>query len=382
MIGLFNESFTPIMDGVALTVENYAYWMNRKGVSVGVVVPKTPNYVDNELYPVYRYTSIPIPMRKPYRVGVPDIDISFKHDLDKKLFEVVHAHTPFSAGRLALQLAKKRHIPLVATFHSKYYDDFKRATHSDSLARLMLNIVMQFYEKADEVWVPQASVEEVIRGYGYKGKVEIVNNGSDYSTSEPLDILKSKARKELNLPEGLPVFLFVGQHIWEKNTALIIESLALLEGTDFRMFFIGTGYAQDKMKEMVEQLGLQEKVKFMGVIHDREKLKQYYAAADLFLFPSLYDNAPLVVRESSALGTPSIMVTGSTSAEVITDNCNGFLISNSKESLADKIKELIQSPEKIRQAGEIASHTVARSWENVTEEVLDRYKVLVKRYKA
>lgn len=41
---------------------------------------------------------------------------------------------------------------------------------------------------------------------------------------------------------------------------------------------------------------------------EREILKRYYVAADLFLFPSLYDNAPLVIREAAALGTPSVLI--------------------------------------------------------------------------
>jgi len=106
------------------------------------------------------------------------------------------------------------------------------------------------------------------------------------------------------------------------------------------MYFIGTGYAFDDMKQMVIDHGLDDKTEFKGLILERELIKKYYAAADLFLFPSIYDNAPLVVREAGALQTPSVLVKGSTASEIITDNLNGFLIENSAESLANKIREL------------------------------------------
>ena len=66
MIGLFNDCFPPIMDGVSLTTQNYAYWLHKKAGNVCVVTPKTPAAKDKEAYPVYRYSSVPIPMRKPY----------------------------------------------------------------------------------------------------------------------------------------------------------------------------------------------------------------------------------------------------------------------------------------------------------------------------
>jgi glycosyltransferase involved in cell wall biosynthesis len=221
-------------------------------------------------------------------------------------------------------------------------------------------------------------VEETIRKYGYKGKLIVVDNGNDFATNLPIKPIKEAARKKLHINGEETVLLFVGQHIWEKNTRMIIESLALLDDLAFKMYFIGVGYAEDEMRQLVDQLGLSSKVEFLGMITDRDVLKRYYAAADLFLFPSIYDNAPLVVREAAAMHTPSILVKDSTSAEIITDNKNGFLIENKAEALANKIKELIGNKQQIITVGLNASKTIARSWESVTEEVLDRYNHLIK----
>jgi len=378
-IGIFNDSFPPIMDGVSLAAKNYAYWLHQKNQPVCVITPKSPNYSDNEPYPIYRYTSIPIIGRKPYRIGLPDIDFQFKTELEQISFGLVHAHCPFSSGRLALSIAKKQKIPFVATFHSKYRDDFEHSVHNKYIAKQMTNEIIKFFEKADEVWIPQASVEETIREYGFKGKVEIVDNGNDFATNNPIEPIKKAARANLNIHETEMVFLFVGQHIWEKNTRLIIETLAQIKDLPFKMFFIGIGYAASDLKQLTEELGLSNKVEFVGMITDRDKLKQYYAAADLFLFPSIYDNAPLVIREAGAMHTPSVLVKGASSAENIKDNFNGFLIDNSIESFASKLRELLNSPEKIRLVGLNASQSIARSWESIIEEVLDRYKNLMLR---
>ncbi len=378
-IGIFNDSFPPIMDGVSLATKNYAYWLHQKNLPVCVVTPKAPNYTDNEPFPIFRYTSIPILMRKPYRFGMPDLDFSYKREINKIQFGLIHAHSPFSAGKEALRIAHKQKIPLVATFHSKYRSDFEQSTGSKFIARMMTNEVIRFYEKADEVWIPQAAVEETIREYGFKGKVQVVENGNDFATNEPIDPIKKAARRKFNIDDNELMFLFVGQHIWEKNTRLIIESLAKIKDLPYKMFFVGTGYAMADLKELAAKLGLQKKIKFMGVITSRDDIREYYAAADLFLFPSIYDNAPLVIREAGAMETPSILVSGSTSSENITDNFNGFLIENSVDSMATRLRELIQNPQTILPVGQNASRTIARSWENVAEEVLDRYTHLIER---
>lgn len=379
MIGLFNDCFPPIMDGVSLTTQNYAYWLNKKAGNVCVVTPKSPGAVDDEEYPVYRYSSLPIPMRKPYRLGFPRIDWPFHERIRKLSFELVHAHCPFSSGVLAMKMARAQHIPLVATFHSKYRADFERAIPSRLVVDYLIRKVIRFYEAADEVWIPQAAVEETLREYGYRGRVEVVDNGNDFAGEQSMDYIREEARRALGVRPGEPVFLFVGQHIREKNPAFLLDALARIDDIPFRMYFVGSGYAAAELRQKTTLLGLDSKVTFVGTIVDRDVLKRYYAAADLFLFPSLYDNAPLVVREAAALHTPSVLIRDSTASEVISDSVNGFLSPGSVEAYAARLREVLQTPVLVKQVGEEASRTIARSWQNVAEEVYDRYVSLIRR---
>lgn len=387
MIGLFNDCFPPIMDGVSVTTRNYAYWLNRKRGDICVVTPQAPEATDNEGYPVYRYLSIPIPMRKPYRLGFPRIDWPFHRQVSRINFELVHAHCPFSSGYLARQIARDQDIPMIATFHSKYRDDFKRIIPNRFMIDYLIRNIVDFYEQADEVWIPQAAVEETLREYGYRGKVEVVDNGNDFSGSPYSRKLKRETRIRLGLDPDAPVLLFVGQHIWEKNIRFILEALARLRHKTFQMVFIGTGYAAEDIRLLAEELHLTEDcpqtglpyVSFLGKICERERLKQYYTAADLFLFPSLYDNAPLVVREAAAMHTPAILLDGATAAEIVTDGVNGFLCPNDVAQYAARLDALLATPETVENVGREASRTLARSWEDIANEVNDRYNHLIQR---
>ena len=148
----------------------------------------------------------------------------------------------------------------------------------------------------------------------------------------------------------------------------------------YRMNFIGTGYALDDMKALVKELGLTDRVTFHGVINDREKLRQYYAASDLFLFPSFYDNAPLVVREAAAVETPAILLEGSTAAELVRDCENGFLTQRSPEDYARAIRHIAVNPSLKTKAGKGASVTLGRPWSDVIDEVIQRYDEIIARH--
>ena len=380
-VGLFNESFPPVMDGVAICVQNYAYWMQKKVGGVSVITPNVPgaDYSHYD-YEVLDYFSVPVPFRQPYVTGIAEVDPAFLVKIAKKQFKIVHAHSPFAAGMAAANIAKRLNIPMVATFHSKYRDDFSQTLSSKVVVDQIIKRIISFYERADEVWVPQASVAEVIKEYGFKGNVEVVPNGSDLVADYP-EAYFAEARQKLGIKPDDFVFLFVGQHIWQKNVRLIIEALEKVKDTPFKMFFVGNGYAADAMKEMVAEKGLDAQVTFVGTVTKRETIKQYYAAADVFLFPSLYDTDGLVVKEAAALHTPSVMLEEATAASIIKNDENGFLVPNNLDAFADCLRQLIHDPERVHRVGLQASRSIVRSWEDVVGEVLERYNRLIAKKK-
>ncbi|MBQ6790445.1 MAG: glycosyltransferase [Paludibacteraceae bacterium] len=385
MFGIFNDNFPPIMDGVGMTAQNYAYWLHEKGYEVSVVTPYAPkseHIIKAAKYPIYRYPSIPIPFRPPYRLGLPYIAPRFLYHWHRMDFELIHAHCPFTTGDLAVQATRRQQIPLVATFHSKYRQDFEHNVPSKKVVDWMVKKIIRFFEMADEVWIPQAAVEPTLREYGFTGHVEVVENGNDFYTPKAqIDAMRKEMRDELGLLPEDTMLLFVGQHIWEKNIGFILDALSLIKDKPFQLYMVGTGYAVREIRHKISALGLQDHITLLGNIHDRERLKKIDAAADLFLFPSLYDNAPLVVREAAAMHTPALMLRESTAAEVINADVNGFLTPNDIHAYAKQITYLMEHPDILQRVGDKASTTISRSWENVIEEVILRYRDIQQSYK-
>lgn len=378
--GQFNDAFLPIMDGVTNVVKNYAEWMMREHGSSYVITPDFPDYTDHEPYPVIRYPSIPIPFRKPYRQGLPSLDATFMKRIRAIPFDIVHTHTPFSAGHLALYVARKREIPLVASFHSKYYDDLYAALKVEAAARFGVRRIVEFYESADYVWTVSNGAEETLREYGFHGNIDVIRNGTDFEPPRNPKELRNQADVELNLRGIYPIFLYVGQLVWQKNLRVLMESLALLKKNEksFKMLVVGGGYAEEELKMLTEGLGLNQDVIFLGTITDRDRLKRIFCRADLFVFPSIYDTSSIVLREAAAVACPALLIKGANATEGVNDKENGYLTQNDPTAIAACIIDAISNREAMTEIGKRAQQTIYTRWDEIMEEVNSRYGEIVK----
>ncbi len=379
IIGEFCEIYPPHIDGVGMVVRSYCEELSRAGQTSLYIAPRSADkrYREaTESFPVMRYASVPIP-KEAYTVGLPAFDLSFQNNLNHIPFDIVHAHTPFVSAIEATRIARERNIPLVATLHSKYYDDVLQKTRSEVIAKAVVWRIVQFFNKCDEVWTVNEATAEVLRGYGYTGEIVVMPNGTNlwYPTHE--DALA--AEMHFGLGRG-NVFLFVGQQNFKKNTDSILKAAALYRKNDkdFRIVFAGQGPDADKLHALADRLGLSENAVFTGHIADREILKGLYARADLFVFPSLYDNAPMVVREAAAAGTPSLLIEGSCAAEGVTDGENGFLCKNTPEEIAACMARALKTAKTV---GMRARETIPLAWSRIAQDVIARYEALIERKK-
>jgi len=385
VIGQYIDCYYPVLDGVVTTVRNYAYWLNERHCRCFVATPDTPKFIYDPAFPVLRFRSVPVPGRHPYRTGIPRLDGRFRALQSRQAADLVHAHSPFSAGREALRLARRRGIPAVATFHSKYYDDFLQATKSEFIAKQMLGSVVRFYQSADAVWTVNDGTARTLRDYGYRGEIEIMQNGVDFSAFPESDAsARERFRERFALPGDVPIFLFVGQQIWQKNLKTLLEATALYKkaGAAFRLLIIGTGSAAADIRRLADDLGLRDTVVFTGPIPDRALLAQAYRSASLFLFPSEYDNAPVVTREAAFFGVPPVLIKGANAAEGVTHGENGYLCENTPEDFCRQVREAMADDAARRLVGERARQTLPVSWESIVARVYERYQAIIAAHRS
>ena len=208
-----------------------------------------------------------------------------------------------------------------------------------------------------------------------------MQNGTNLRDVDPDALAEAERRWDFG---DLPLLLFVGQMDWKKNIGCILEACAALRrsGFVFRLALAGQGPDRDAIDRRVDELGLRENARLVGHITDTKLLDALFARASLFVFPSLYDNAPMVVREAAAMGTPAVLARGSTAAEIIRDGENGLLCENDGEDLARVIRGALADTERLARMGAAARASIPIPWQGILARVADRYADLIERNRA
>ena len=383
-ICLLNDSFPPIIDGVANAVVNYAENIEKHHGHAVVVTPAVPGADDSGFpFPVVRYPSIDTRRLVGYVAGYPFSPETALRVREEKV-ELLHTHCPIASAILARSLREVVDAPLVLTYHTKYDIDIAKAVKSRLLQESAIRALVQNVNACDEVWVVSRGAGENLRSLGYEGDYIIMPNGVDFPRGRVDDALIRQVTGDYDLPEGLPLFLFVGRMMWYKGIRIILDALKKLSesGRDFRMVFVGGGNDKDEIVAYCESLGLSDRVFFVAPIHDRSAIRAWYCRADLFLFPSTFDTNGLVVREAAVCGLASVLVAGSCAAEDVTDGVNGFLIEENADSMAAMLEKLGGDAGTMHTVGENALRDLYMSWEEAVRRAYERYAVVIDNYRS
>ena len=380
-IFIFNDGFFPLIDGVVRAVDGYARYLHQQGIDVTVVVPFVG---DTSKYP---YPVLAIPQFKipgffyPLPYGMKGKRIQSLYQYDGPI--VYHTHTPFLLGHLALKLAKKYRIPIVSTFHSKYYDDYLAATKSKMLARILTFFTMRFFKKTDAIWTVSKGTVETMRQYGLDHRpIKIISNGINF---KPETITKTEAANFLNdyqLSAKIPFILFVGQLIWQKNVQLILDTYLELEkkGFLFQAVFVGEGRDENNIKDYARKQGIKSKIIFTGKITNQLILGSFYQMANLFFFPSKYDNDPLVIKEAAAYQLPSLVLANTSIAQLIMNQINGYIHEGDSKSFANRLIEILSDSKNLNTIGEEAKKTLVVTWSETLKDLRANYQDVLSDY--
>jgi len=376
-ICLLNDSFPPVIDGVANVVLNYSRIIQEKLGNVVVVVPRYPGEQDDYPFPVVRYPSVKTPITSDYRMGLPVPGIV--RDIKKHHVDIIHCHCPFVSSVIAKPLRQSTGAPVVFTYHTKYDIDIANSFDSELVQTVAKKLVITNIEWCDEVWAVSRGAGENLRSMGYQGEYRVMENGVDFSKGPAGPGSCYLISVEHSLPPDLPVFLFVGRMMWYKGIRLILDGLlkAKASGARFKMIFVGGGEDFDEITHLAYTHGLKNDCIFTGPVKDREKLRAYFSRADMFLFPSTFDTSGIAVREAAACGLAGVLVRGSSVAEPVTDGRNAVLIDEDSNSLAWAVINLSKNRGRMKSLGRQAMDDLYLPWDTAVNNAYERYEEIL-----
>lgn len=378
-IGIGTDAFPPTTDGVCNVAKNYAQHIHDSLGKTVVITPKNPNKQDH-LYPyeIYRYKSWWVPSKEGYSVGWP-FKAKFHDEIIKRDFDLLHSHCPLASSYYFRLVVEKKKIPVVLTYHTKYEYDIELRVPTRPAKTFAYHFLCNNINAADEVWVTSEGTAQSLRKVGYTGDYVVMPNGCDMPKCDVEESRKDAVRQKHNIPKDVPVFIYVGRMIWYKNIRLILDACKKLQdkGEDFRLILLGFGANENGIKRHYKKIGIANKVINIGKLLDRERIQDYYATADLLLFPSVFDTNGLVVSEAASCATPSLLIKGSCAAEGFVDKETGFLCEESEDAIANYLKDIMHDKKLLYYVGKEAQDKIYISWEDAVHRAYERYQIVI-----
>jgi glycosyltransferase involved in cell wall biosynthesis len=326
-------------------------------------------------YQVEQCSSLPF-LTNDYSVPLSALDPVFDARLIRSGIDLVHIHSPFTIGMAGLAYAKMNGLPVVATLHSQYRQDFEQNLHFKLSTSIAMDGIMRVFNACDECWAVNGGIKELYqRDYGLTAPCKVRLNATDHvPVSDP-----AAAAREVNARYGIPanatVFLFVGRINFIKNIDFTVRALARAKElglSNFRMLFAGKGQDEEKLAALVQELGLTQEVVMCGLT-DKPMLEKLYSRASLFLFPSLYDANSLVQIEAACQGTPTVFLEGARTAATVTPGVNGYVSPATEEAYAHTLLDILADKDGYARVCAAAHRDLYLSWDDVVRDVYSDY---------
>ena len=376
------DVYLPDVDGVINCVNNYSLNLCDK-TDLTVMCPKNKkDYKDKFPYKIVRCKSIHIPVLNQY-YGLPQNDQKFKKQIMDEDFDIIHLHSPFGMAKYALSVAKKKNIPIVATFHSNMRSIFESVFKSKSFSDSLCRNLGKMYNRLDEVFVCSPAVEAQLRSYGYTKKVSYLPFGTDFEKCEQVEKFSAMANEQFGIAERELVFIYVGRVMKLKRIDFILDSLKIIKEKNirFKFFVVGKGAELSSLKKYAKKLGFtDDEVIFTGFL-PREQFPLLFSRSDLLLFPSIYDNFGLVKLEGASYETAGVFIKDSCAGYDIKDGVNGFTSENDVNSFAAAIENAVKDYDELKKIGKNAQETLYISWKECSDILLKNYERIILEHK-
>src|SRR5579872_5893353 len=329
-IAIFTEVYRPIVNGVVRSVDSLAEQLRTLGHEVFTFAPHIPKGVESAGR-VFRMPSLPLPARTEYRLTLPLVARRNKARFLSQC-DVIHSHSLFITGWMASYYARRRfRLPLVYTYHTlldsyAHYSPLGQRITS----QLTRELTKTYANAADAVIVPTKAVASELRRQGVTAPLCVVPTGVEIESFRRLEPSVGYAiRDKLGIRRNAPLLLLVSRLAQEKNVPLALDALARLRHRlpSAQLVLVGTGPQRQRLKRLAKQLKVDQAVHFVGSIEHAE-IPAFYAAADLFVFPSVSETQGLVLAEAFAAGLPVVALDNPQTRDVFGEHLAGEIVTD------------------------------------------------------
>ncbi|HZT85467.1 MAG TPA: glycosyltransferase family 4 protein [Gaiellaceae bacterium] len=282
-------------------------------------------------------------------------------------FDLVHAH----GNLVAYLLGRIAAVPVVYTEHdSTPWSCHYRRLHERLIRRAIYRLVnVPAFRRVAAVATACDSLRgDLLDRWGIPAtNVQTILNGADF------DVFHPQRHRETSVAPFRRYCLFAGSLTPRKAPDLVVE--ALVEAPETNFVFAGDGPMRGRLEQLAAELGVQDRVAFLGSVPPA-RLAALYTGADLLVLPTFAEASPLVAFEAMACGTPVLSTRVAGLPEVVHDWHTGFLVKpGDVGQLAVAMRFLTADRKKLARMGAEAQRKVRKRflWPNLARQYLSLY---------
>jgi glycosyltransferase involved in cell wall biosynthesis len=301
------------------------------------------------------------------------------------LYDVVISHDWLSAmGGIAI----KRELDLPFVFH--VHSTEKGRTMGNG-SEVVSNIEFRAAQTADMVVTVSNAMKEELVGLGFPAeKIRVVYNGVDpqkYSRDQVSGEKVREIRQRYGLKDSDNMVLFLGRLVWVKGIDKLIAAMpqVLQKVPNAKLVIVGLGDMQEYLERLVQNLKLQDAVKFRFEFIPEEERIAHYAACDVAVFPSVYEPFGIVAIEAMSMEKPVVVGASGISGmrEIVVpggqEQCGFHVNPNDPTDIAWGIINSVQDPQRKLQLGQNGRKRVLQefTWDIIAKRTLQFYNELL-----
>jgi len=241
-------------------------------------------------------------------------------------------------------------------------------------------IYKMIYRKADYIQAISNYLGERARKMKVKCPIDLIPNGVDLTKFYPADN-RLQIRSELGIPNitSDDKIVITTSRLVEKNGVEYLIRAMVDTYTNTKLLILGSGELEGQLKSLTKELGLENRVIFLGQV-DYDNIPKYLRASDVFCRPSLSEGLGSSFLEAMACGLPIIGTRVGGIPDILSDGINGLYCEvKNPESINDKIKMLLNNKQLHEKLSSAAAKHVQGiyNWEYIAIEMSEIFKKLV-----
>ena len=286
----------------------------------------------------------------------------------KQHYDFCFAWSAVPAGGSALLLNKLQKLPYMVWVSGPDIPGFEQ--RYTTLYKLLLPVLRAVWRNARPVIAKCQQEADMIHAVVKDLPVEIIPNGVDLSGFQPGP----------PIPDDGPLQVFCAARLIErKGQHHLIRAVKQLsdQGVEVIASLAGTGDSLEAYQKLAQELGVSERIRFLGYV-PREEIPRHYAAAHVFSLPSFNEGMALAALEAMGAGLPLVLTRTGGTDELVEEGVNGFTHDwGDVEALAGHLRRLAQDRPLARRMSLASRQRAAQfSWEGIAERYLGLFQKL------